>query len=197
MADNNADSTPGSRTRTVAAKTALTDTWRTAPTRSGRIMRAIATSIANQEVASIAIEYESQLDARPGRLVHASLSRSEIDEFQQDGLKSDLTIEIGGVTGPRNNNIVVAGGQPMALPGAPFRLFLRLALQVWVTQDAFVSFAELSHQEGLDAEERIASEGEVAPRGIPQAIQRLQDCFKGAVGGLPTKKFIASSLRDS
>ena len=118
-----------------------------------------------------------------------SLSDRDREEFETQGFKSDLVIQITGRTEGIRGNVLYVGGARMILTDAPFKLFLKLVVQLQGTDDGFIvladlKFADLKYGEGVDGELALA------PDGMEQALSRLRKPFAGYLEGLPTNKLI-------
>ncbi len=127
----------------------------------------------------------SLAEAKPFRKIQrVALPNAEAKEFESGGFRTDLAIHMTGHSEGLKGNVLQVGGQKVVLNDAPFKLFLRLVIQLHEVDDGFIGLEDLKYGEGIDGE------AELAPDGIEQALSRLRKPFAGYLDGLPTSAFI-------
>jgi hypothetical protein len=112
------------------------------------------------------------------------LSDKEEEEFGTHGFKSRLPIVITGRTERRAGNVVEVGGAAVVLTDVPFRLFLRLVVALYETENGFLPRGSMMGGGGLVAE------GFYTEEGLDQAVHRLRVRFGPALPDLKPTQFI-------
>jgi hypothetical protein len=138
-------------------------------------------------------DYSLALEKRARQPKRKILTESEVEEYKRYRFKSDLAIEISGLREGNRGYAVFVGGEEVLVPDQPFRLLLRLVLELFRTPNGFMDLEQVKLQEFREPEDRLASEAELAPRGMDQALKRLRDLFPKALDGLAPNQFIERS----
>lgn len=126
------------------------------------------------------LSYEERSEIHPKPEHPIVLSEEEEEEFARNRYKSREPIEITGHIEGLKGNVVRLAGKEVIITDAPFKLFLRLVIQLQEAKDGFLALKDLKYGEGIDGEL------ELAPDGIEQALSRLRKPFAGRA----PKKFI-------
>ncbi len=113
-----------------------------------------------------------------------TLSEQEEQEFERHRFKCRLPVRVTGQTEGRKSNVVTIGGHEVILPDAQFKLFLRLVVALYETNDGFVDRGQLKQGGGLVDEEVYF------PEELDQAAGRLRWRVGPALEGLKAKKYI-------
>ncbi len=129
-------------------------------------------------------DYGAALSGPKAKAPHVILSDIEEHEFEAARFQSRLPIHITGETVRRKSNLVEVAGCRVALPAAAFKLFLRLVLALCESKDGFLLREALRFGAGIDGEEVLA------PEGLDQALGRLREPFRAALGDLVPTQFI-------
>jgi hypothetical protein len=112
------------------------------------------------------------------------LSEQEEQEFKRYRFKCRLPVRVTGLPEGRKSNVVTIGGREVILPDAQFKLFLRLVVALYETNDGFVDRGQMKRGGGL------ADEGIYFPEHLDQAADRLRARLGPALEGLKAKKYI-------
>jgi len=130
------------------------------------------------------IDLSPALKKAPPRSVSITLTPTQEKESARHQFKSRLPIEITGEVERRAGNIVRVAGAKVALEDAEFRLFLRLAVELFKGKDGSIYKGDPTARGGL------VDEGILRPDSIDQTIHRLRGKFTPALGGLSPRRFI-------
>jgi len=106
------------------------------------------------------------------------LSPAQKADYDRYEYKCQLPIELTGKINNSGNNVVLVGDTPVEIGDVPFRLFLRLVVELHRNKLGIVPKADLW------------SEGYFGEGTDDQSINRLRNCFVRALGDLDTKDFI-------
>jgi len=130
------------------------------------------------------VDYTPALEKPRRRAPRGLLSDEEEREFGLRGFKSRLPILITGRVERRKSNLLEVAGHDVILTDSAFRLFLRLVVALFETDDGFLPRTDLRYGTGLDSEHVLA------PEGLEQALSRLRAPFGPALGDLKPTQFI-------
>ncbi len=108
------------------------------------------------------------------------LSHTQEADYHLYGYKCRLPVHITGEMTKSGNNIILIGDTVVEIGDVPFRLFLRLVLELCRTKMGTVSKVDLRSEEYLSAD------------GEFQSIGRLRECFVRTLGDLHPERFIES-----
>jgi len=114
----------------------------------------------------------------PHGLAVARLTVEQESDYELYGYKCRLPIYVSGRTSESGSNLVEVGDNFVEIGDTPFRLFLRLVLEL--RRDKMGTVSKI----GLKSEGYLSEDGEF------QSIGRLRHCFIRALGDLNPKKFI-------
>lgn len=118
------------------------------------------------------------------------LNEEEEMEFQRQGFHYRLPINVTAREKGRNSTLVLLDGHELALPLAPFKLFIWILGGLFHDSSGFVAWDELTYSTGELREEHIV------PQGVDQALNRLRARFESPVGAsLKGTKFIEQRHR--
>ena len=113
-----------------------------------------------------------------------TLSQPEEDRFRLHRFKCRIPVHITGKTEGQKGNVVQIGSGEAVITDVPFGLFLRLVVALLDTEDGFVALGNMQSGGGL------SDEGFYEPAGVEQALSRLRQPFRTALGHLKTNEFI-------
>lgn len=113
-----------------------------------------------------------------------TLSQEDEDRFRMHRFKCKIPIHITGKTEGQKGNVVQIGSREAVITDVPFGLFLRLVVALLDTEDGFVALGNMHSGGGL------SDEGFYEPAGLEQALSRLRQPFRTALGHFKTKDFI-------
>jgi|GEM_PF-1296955 hypothetical protein len=130
------------------------------------------------------IDLSTALKKAPARPVIVTLTPAQEKEFTRHGFKSRLPIEITGEVERRADNIIRVAGAKVPLEDAEYRLFLRLAVELFKGGDGSIYKGDPTARGGL------VDEGILRPDSIDQTIHRLRGKFTPALQGLSPRRFI-------
>lgn len=131
----------------------------------------------------ISVDVDSLPEPPPATL-RVELSEREEGEFLAHRFKSRHVVEITGATEPRRSNVLTIGGREVRLTDGQLRLFLRLVVALFETDDGYVTRESLRHGEGADWD------GELAPDGLDQAISRIRTRIRPALEDIEPTDFV-------
>jgi len=114
----------------------------------------------------------------PHALSIAKLTAQQEQEYEIYGYNCRLLINITGKMAESGSNLVEVGDSTIKIGDTPFRLFLRLVLELRKNKTGAVSKVTLK------------SEGYLSEDGEFQSIERLRKCFLPALGNLDPRKFV-------
>ena len=115
-----------------------------------------------------------------------SLTPKEQREFVEMGALSQTPVRVTGIIRKRRN-VVDVGGLAVELRLSPFRLLLRLVAALYETTDGFI------HRGGMLTGRGLVEEGYYNVASIDQALARLRDPFRSALGETRAEDFIEVS----
>ncbi len=131
----------------------------------------------------LSVERGISILPQPVSVPDVELSEEEEQEAKQRGFKGAFPIHITGKLVNRRSNVIHVGGHEIILPDAQLKLFLRLVVALFETQDGFVPGGNL-HGGGL------SDEGIYTPDAVEQAVDRLRARLRPALKGLVPTKYI-------
>lgn len=108
----------------------------------------------------------------------AKLTARQEQDYEMYGYNCRLPIQITGKVAESGSNLVEVGDSTVRIGDTPFRLFLRLVLELRKNKMGAVSKVSLK------------SEGYLSEDGEFQSIERLRKCFLPALSNLDPKKFV-------
>jgi hypothetical protein len=117
------------------------------------------------------------------------LSEEEEKEYELYRFKSRLPVHLTGQTEGRKSNVVIIGGHEVILPDAQFKLFLRLVVALYESDDGFVYRGRMNEKGGL------ADEGIYFAEQLDQAVSRLRYRLAPALEGLKGTEYIQVQRR--
>ena len=103
------------------------------------------------------------------------LSPREEEAYRTHRFKSRQVIQITGDTEARKSNVIRVGDAEVLLPDSQFKLFLRLVVALFESDDGYITRHSLKYGEGADWE------GELAPDGIDRAVSRIRARIRPAL----------------
>jgi len=109
------------------------------------------------------------------RVVLSPAQKADYDRYEY---KCQLPIELTGKINNSGNNVVLVGDTPVEIGDVPFRLFLRLVVELH------------RNKLGVVPKFDLRSEGYFGEGTDDQSINRLRNCFVRALGDLDPKHFI-------
>lgn len=112
------------------------------------------------------------------RLPIVKLTAQQEKDYERYGYNCKVPIHITGKVAESGSNLVEVGDSLVEIGDTPFRLFLRLVLELRRNKAGAVSKTDLK------------SEGYLSEDGEFQSVGRLRKCFVRALGGLDPKKLV-------
>jgi hypothetical protein len=112
-----------------------------------------------------------------------TLSTDEEQESQKQGFKGAVPVHINGRQELRTSNVVKIGATEILVPGAEFRLLLRLVVALFQTSDGYVPKGNL--QGG-----GLGEEGIYPPHELEQAISRLRSRLRPGLHELDARRYV-------
>jgi hypothetical protein len=119
----------------------------------------------------------------PPAVAVAELSDEEEEEARRHRFKGSLAIHITGKLEGRKSNVINIGRVEIILPDAEFKLFLRLVVALFETENGFVPRGNLRGG-------GLSDEGIYAPDAVEHAVNRLRFRLRPALQGLDPKKYV-------
>jgi hypothetical protein len=107
-----------------------------------------------------------------------ALSPAQEADYDRYEYNCSLPINLTGKINNSGNNVVLVGDTPVEIGDVPFRLFLRLVVELRRNKSGVVPKVDLR------------SEGYFGEGTDDQSVNRLRSCFVRALGDLDTKDFI-------
>jgi len=127
---------------------------------------------------NLTVDISSLLTKLPAPAPVAQLTEEQEADYDLYEYKCRLPIHITGIITKSGNNEVLVGDIRVEVGDVPFRLFLRLVLELHRNKSGIVSKVDLR------------SEGYFGEGTDDQSIHRLRNCFVRALGNLDAKDFI-------
>jgi hypothetical protein len=119
-----------------------------------------------------------RLQAKRREVRGAVLSPAQKADYDLYEYKCELPIDLTGKINNSGNNVVLVGDTPVEIGDVPFRLFLRLVVELYRNKSGIVPKVDLR------------SEGYFGEGTDDQSINRLRNCFVRALADLDPKHFI-------
>jgi hypothetical protein len=112
-----------------------------------------------------------------------TLTTEEELESRKQGFKGAFPVQITGRQELRTSNVVKIGATEILVPGAEFRLLLRLVVALFQNDDGFVPKGNL--QGG-----GLGEEGIYPPHELEQAVSRLRSRLRPGLQDLDAKRYV-------
>ncbi len=115
---------------------------------------------------------------KPPGLPIVRITAQQEKDYEKYGYNCKLPIHVTGKVAESNNNVVEVGDSLVEMGDTPFRLFLRLVLEL------------KRNKEGAVTKTDLRSEGYLSEDSEFQSVGRLRNCFIRALGDLDPKKLV-------